>query len=131
MSEKSVSLKIVYIKGFVNTIFINLFLGNGSAKWALLAPVFVPMFMMLDYSPEFAQLAYRIGDSTTNAISPLFPYIAIVLGFMQKYKKSSGPGNLFSMMIPYTTAFGVVWIIQLGVWFFLRIPMGPDVVIFM
>lgn len=113
------------------TMFINLFLGSGSAKWALLAPVFVPMFMMLDYSPEFAQLAYRIGDSTTNAISPLFPYIAIVLGFMQKYKRESGLGNLFAMMIPYTTAFGIVWIVQLAIWFFFKIPMGPGASIFM
>lgn len=113
------------------TMFINLFLGSGSAKWALLSPVFVPMFMMLDYSPEFAQLAYRIGDSTTNAISPLFPYIAIVLGFMQKYKKDSGMGNLFAMMLPYTVAFGLIWIIQLAIWFYFKIPMGPGATIFM
>jgi len=113
------------------TMFINLFLGSGSAKWALLSPVFVPMFMMLDYSPEFAQLAYRIGDSTTNAISPLFPYIAIVLGFMQKYKKDAGLGTLFAMMMPYTFGFGLVWIVQLAIWFYFKIPMGPGASIFM
>lgn len=113
------------------TMFINLFLGSGSAKWALLSPVFVPMFMMLDYSPEFAQLAYRIGDSTTNAISPLFPYIAIVLGFMQKYKKDAGLGTLFSLLLPYTIGFGILWIIQLAVWFFFKLPMGPGAGIFM
>lgn len=112
------------------TMFVNLFLGSGSAKWALLSPVFVPMFMMLDYSPEFAQLAYRIGDSTTNALSPLFPYIAIVLGFMQKYKKDAGLGTLFAMMVPYTVGFGIVWIIQLAVWFYLNLPMGPGASIF-
>jgi aminobenzoyl-glutamate transport protein len=113
------------------TMFINLFLGSGSAKWALLSPVFVPMFMMLGYSPEFAQLAYRIGDSTTNAISPLFPYIAIVLGFMQKYKKDAGLGNIFAMMIPYTFAFGLMWIIQVAVWFYFKLPLGPGANIFM
>jgi aminobenzoyl-glutamate transport protein len=112
------------------TMFVNLFLGSGSAKWALLSPVFVPMFMMLDYSPEFAQLAYRIGDSTTNALSPLFPYIAIVLGFMQKYKKDAGLGTLFAMMVPYTVGFGIVWIIQLAFWFYLNLPMGPGASIF-
>ena len=112
------------------TMFVNLFLGSGSAKWALLSPVFVPMFMMLNYSPEFAQLAYRIGDSTTNALSPLFPYIAIVLGFMQKYKKDAGLGTLFAMMVPYTVGFGIVWIIQLAVWFYLKLPMGPGASIF-
>lgn len=112
------------------TMFINLFLGSGSAKWALLSPVFVPMFMMLDYSPEFAQLAYRIGDSTTNAISPLFPYIAIVLGFMQKYKKDAGLGTMFAMVMPYTLGFSLVWIVQLAIWFFLKLPMGPGAGIF-
>ncbi len=110
---------------------VNIFLGSGSAKWALLSPVFVPMFMMLDYSPEFAQLAYRIGDSTTNAISPLFPYIAIVLGFMQKYKKDAGLGTLFALMMPYTIGFGLIWIIQLAVWFYFKLPLGPGASVFM
>lgn len=113
------------------TMFVNLFLGSGSAKWALLSPVFVPMFMMLDYSPEFAQLAYRIGDSTTNAISPLFPYIAIVLGFMQKYKKDAGFGTLFSLLLPYTIGFALLWIAQIAVWFFFNLPLGPGASIFM
>ncbi len=113
------------------TMFINLFLGSGSAKWTLLSPVFVPMFMMLDYSPEFAQLSYRIGDSTTNAISPLFPYIAIVLGFMQKYKKDAGLGTLFSLILPYTVGFGLIWILQLAVWFIFKLPIGPGIGIFM
>ncbi|WP_432402924.1 AbgT family transporter [Wukongibacter sp. M2B1] len=113
------------------TMFINLFLGSGSAKWALLSPVFVPMFMMLDYSPEFAQLAYRIGDSTTNPLSPLFPYIAIVLGFMQKYKKDAGLGTLFSLLLPYTIGFAIIWILQIAVWFFFKLPLGPGANIFM
>ncbi|SKC45617.1 AbgT family transporter [Maledivibacter halophilus] len=113
------------------TMFINLFLGSGSAKWALLSPVFVPMFMMLGYSPEFAQIAYRIGDSTTNAISPLFPYIAIVLGFMQKYKKDAGLGTLFSLLLPYTIGFGLIWILQIAVWFIFKLPLGPGASIFM
>jgi aminobenzoyl-glutamate transport protein len=113
------------------TMFINLFIGSGSAKWALLAPVFVPMFMMLNYSPAFAQVAYRIGDSTTNAITPLSPYFAIALGFMQKYKKEIGVGNFFSLALPYVLGFGIVWVLLLAVWFYLRLPLGPGAGIFM
>lgn len=114
----------------ISTI-INVFIGSGSAKWALLAPVFVPMFMMLDYSPAFAQLAYRIGDSTTNAITPLFPYFPILLGFMKKYDDSTGVGTAMSYILPYTLVFGAVWILQLIIWFLLALPLGPGSSIFM
>jgi len=110
---------------------INLFIGSGSAKWALLSPVFVPMFVMLDYSPAFAQLAYRIGDSTTNAITPLMPYFPIVLGFMKKYDEDSGIGTVVSYILPYTIAFGLIWIILISLWFFFDIPLGPGASIFM
>lgn len=113
------------------TMFINLFIGSGSAKWALLAPVFVPMFMMLDYSPAFAQVAYRIGDSTTNAITPLSPYFAIALGFMQKYKKDIGVGNFFSLALPYVLGFGIMWTLLLGVWYAMNLPLGPGAGIFL
>ena len=112
------------------TMFVNLFIGSGSAKWALLAPVFVPMFMMLDYSPALAQVAYRIGDSTTNAITPLSPYFAIALGFMQKYKKDIGMGNFFSLALPYVLAFALIWIVLLAIWFFIKVPLGPGAGIF-
>ncbi|RCW49914.1 MULTISPECIES: AbgT family transporter [unclassified Halanaerobium] len=113
------------------SMFINLFIGSGSAKWALLSPVFVPMFMMLDHSPAFAQLAYRIGDSTTNAITPLFPYFPIVLGFMKRYDEDSGIGTVISYIMPYTIAFGVVWIILLAIWYFADLPIGPGAGIFL
>ena len=131
-------LKAAHFTGFsmivgvvIITMFINLFIGSSSAKWALLAPVFVPMFMMLDYSPGFAQLAYRIGDSTTNVITPLSPYFVIVLGFMQKYKKNAGMGNFFSLALPYTLAFGIIWILLLAVFFFLKLPIGPGMGVFL
>ena len=130
-------LQAVNVTGFPMVIgvilvsmFINLFIGSGSAKWALLSPVFVPMFFMLDYSPAFAQLAYRIGDSTTNAITPLFPYFPVVLGFMKKYKDDSGIGTVISYILPYTVAFGVIWVILLAIWFFLGLPLGPGAGIF-
>jgi aminobenzoyl-glutamate transport protein len=113
------------------TMFINLFIGSGSAKWALLAPVFVPMFMMLDYSPAFAQLAYRIGDSTTNAITPLLPYFPILLGFMKKYDDNAGMGTAISYTLPYSIGFGLVWIVMIAIWFFLGLPLGPGAGVYM
>ena len=112
-------------------MFVNLFIGSGSAKWALLAPVFVPMFMLLDYSPALAQVAYRIGDSTTNSITPLFPYFPILLGFMKRYDEKAGIGTVMSMAIPYSLAFGLVWIIQLIVWIVLKLPLGPGAGIYL
>jgi aminobenzoyl-glutamate transport protein len=105
--------------------FINLFIGSASAKWAIMAPVFVPMMMGLGYSPELTQLAYRIADSTTNVISPLMPYFAIVIAFAQKYDKKVGIGTLISTMIPYSIAFSIIWIIMLIIWMTLGIDLGP------
>lgn len=104
---------------------INLFIGSASAKWAIMAPVFVPMMMELGYSPELTQLAYRIADSTTNVISPLMPYFAIVIAFAQKYDKKIGIGTLISTMIPYSIAFTVAWVLMLIVWMTLGIDLGP------
>lgn len=112
-------------------MFVNLFIGSGSAKWALLAPVFVPMFMLLDYSPALAQVAYRIGDSTTNSITPLFPYFPILLGFMKRYDENAGIGTVMSMALPYSFAFGAVWILQLIVWILLKLPLGPGAGIYL
>jgi aminobenzoyl-glutamate transport protein len=106
--------------------FVNLFIGSGSAKWALLSPVFVPMFILLGYAPEYSQLAYRLGDSFTNAITPLFPYFPILLGFVAKYDKDKAKiGTIMAIMMPYTIAFGVVWLIQLSIWHLLNLPLGP------
>lgn len=113
------------------TMFINLFIGSGSAKWALLAPVFVPMFMMLDYSPAFAQLTYRIGDSTTNAITPLLPYFPILLGFMKKYDDNAGMGTAISYTLPYSIGFGLIWIVMTAIWFYLGLPLGPGAGVYM
>jgi len=113
------------------TMFVNLFIGSGSAKWALLAPVFVPMFMMLGYSPAFAQVAYRIGDSTTNAISPLFPYFPILLGFLRRYDEDAGIGTVMAMTLPFSLVFGLVWILQIVLWMVLKLPLGPGAGVFM
>jgi aminobenzoyl-glutamate transport protein len=110
---------------------VNLFMTSGSGKWYIFAPILVPMMMMLGYSPAFAQIIYRIGDSTTNAITPIYPYIPIAIGMAKKYDKNFGMGSLISMMLPYSVAFLIVWIIQLIVWVVLNLPLGPGVSVFM
>ena len=109
--------------------FINLFMGSASAKWAIMAPVFVPMLMQLGYSPEFTQLAYRVGDSSTNIITPLMTYFAMIVAFMQKYDKESGMGTLISVMLPYSITFLIGWTLFLVIWFVSGFPIGVDGVI--
>lgn len=103
---------------------VNLLIGSASAKWALLAPIFVPMLMQLGLSPELTQAAYRVGDSTTNIITPLMPYFPLVVVFAQRYVKSTGIGTLVSMMLPYSIAFLVAWTVFLLGYWALGIPMG-------
>lgn len=110
---------------------VNLFMTSGSGKWYIFAPILVPMMMMLGYSPAFAQIVYRIGDSTTNAITPIYPYIPIAIGMAKKYDKNFGMGSLISMMLPYSVAFLLVWIVQLIVWVVFKLPLGPGVNVFL
>lgn len=107
--------------------FINLFIGSASAKWAIMAPIFVPMLMDLGYTPEFTQLAYRIGDSTTNIITPLMAYFAVIVAFAQKYDKKTGIGTLISMMVPYSLLFMIGWVLLFVLWFIVGLPIGPGV----
>lgn len=106
--------------------FINLFIGSASAKWGIMAPVFVPMMFQLGFTPEFTQLAYRIGDSTTNIISPLMSYFAVIVVFAQKYDKDTGIGTLISTMVPYSLVFLLGWTVLLIVWYFTGAPIGPE-----
>lgn len=109
------------------TALMNFLITSGNAKWAIEAPIFVPMFMQLGYSPGFTQVAYRIADSSTNIITPLFPYMVIVLAFMQRYDKKASIGTYISLMLPYTIAFLITWIILLLIFFYAGIPYGPGV----
>ncbi|UII54186.1 AbgT family transporter [Cytobacillus spongiae] len=104
---------------------VNLLIASSSAKWAILGPVFVPMFMLLGYSPAFTQMAYRIGDSITNTITPMLAYFAIVLTFAKKYDPKMGVGTLISALLPYTIAFSIMWILLFSAWYFLGLPLGP------
>jgi aminobenzoyl-glutamate transport protein len=103
---------------------VNLLIGSASAKWALLAPIFVPMFMTLGISPELTQAAYRVGDSCTNIITPMMPYFPLVVVFCQRYVKSTGIGTLTALMLPYSLVFLVLWTIYLLVYWQLGIPLG-------
>jgi len=106
------------------TGFINLFVGSASAKWALLAPIFIPMLMQLGISPDLAQAAYRIGDSSTNIITPLMPYFPLVVVFCQRYVTSAGIGTLTAMMLPFSLTFLVVWTLFLLAYWGLGLPLG-------
>ncbi len=103
---------------------VNLVMGSSSAKWTLLAPIFVPMLMQLGISPELTQAAYRIGDSTTNIITPLMPYFPLIVTFTQKYHRGTGIGTLISVMLPYSLTFLVVWTIFLLSYWGLGLPLG-------
>jgi len=106
--------------------FINMFMGSASAKWAIMAPVFVPMFMLLGYHPGLTQAAFRIGDSVTNLITPMMSYFALIVAFAQKYDEKYGIGTIISTMIPYTVLFVIFWTALLVVWMLLGLPVGPD-----
>ena len=105
---------------------LNMFMGSASAKWAIMAPVFVPMFMILGYHPGLTQAAFRIGDSVTNVITPMMSYFALIVTYAQNYDKKNGIGTIISLMIPYTVIFLLVWIVMMTVWMLLGIPLGFD-----
>ncbi|SFG50207.1 AbgT family transporter [Pontibacter chinhatensis] len=110
---------------------INMVMGSASAKWAIMAPVFIPMFMLLGYTPEFTQVAYRIGDSVTNIISPMMSYFALIVAFIQRYDKKAGIGTVISTMLPYSIVFLIGWVILFIIWIMLDLPIGPGANLYM
>ena len=106
------------------TSSVNLLIGSASAKWALLGPIFVPMLMQLGFSPELTQAAYRVGDSSTNIITPLLPYFPLIVVYCQRHAKTTGMGTLISTMLPYSIAFLLTWTVFLLVWWGLGLPLG-------
>ncbi|MFO8068994.1 MAG: AbgT family transporter, partial [Alkalibacterium sp.] len=107
------------------TAFINLFIGSASAKWAIMAPVFAPMLFEVNIAPEMTLMAYRIADSSTNIISPLMSYFAMILVFAKRYDEDSGLGTIISTMLSYSIAFLITWTLLLIVWYVLGLPLGP------
>ncbi len=104
---------------------VNMLMGSASAKWALLAPIFIPMFMLMGYTPELSQVVYRIGDSVTNIISPMMSFFALIIVFFEKYDKNAGIGTLIATMLPYTIVFFFAWIILLVIWVSFGLEIGP------
>lgn len=108
------------------TALVNLFIGSASAKWALLAPIFVPMLMLRGLSPELTQAAYRVGDSTTNIITPMMPYFPLVVVYCQRYVRQAGVGTLGALMLPYSISFLVFWTLFLLGYWALGLPLGIE-----
>ncbi|GEK90307.1 aminobenzoyl-glutamate transport protein [Alkalibacterium putridalgicola] len=107
------------------TAFINLFIGSASAKWAIMAPVFAPMLYEVNIAPEMTLMAYRIADSSTNIISPLMSYFAMILVFAKRYDEKSGLGTIISTMLSYSIAFLITWTLLLIIWYVIGLPLGP------
>ncbi len=117
---------VVFFLFIIICAFINLMLGSASAQWAVTAPIFVPMLMLLGYSPEVIQAAYRIGDSSTNIITPMMSYFGLIMAFAAKYVPKAGIGTLIAMMLPYSVAFMICWSLFFFLWvFILGMPVGP------
>ena len=121
-------MPIPFFLAFVVVVAIaNLFMGSASAKWAIFAPIFVPMFMGLGLHPAFTQLLYRVGDSITNCVSPLYPFFPVLLGWVAEVDpKKAGVGTVLSYLIPYASWLLVGWAIMLVGWYLLGLPVGPD-----
>jgi para-aminobenzoyl-glutamate transporter family len=115
---------VTIIGMIVLTAVVNILIGSASAKWALLSPIMVPMLMAVGISPELTQAAFRIGDSTTNIITPLMVFFPLVVVYCQRYVKSAGVGTLVSMMLPYSMVLFVVWSLFLLLWWGLGMPLG-------
>lgn len=106
--------------------FLNLFMGSASAKWAILAPVFIPMFMLLDFHPGLTQASFRVGDSVTNVITPMMSYFALIVTYAQRYDEKYGIGTIISLMIPYTLIFLLSWLVIITIWVIAGFPLGFD-----
>jgi aminobenzoyl-glutamate transport protein len=107
--------------------FLNLFTSSASAKWAVMSTVFVPMFVLLGFSPEGTQAIYRVGDSCTNMITPLMPYMPFLITYAQRYDAKSGTGTIIALMVPYAIAFTLMWTLMLIGFWALDLPIGPGV----
>ena len=126
LQSLNISLIPLVIMFIIFSAFINLFMGSASAKWAIMAPIFIPIFMLLGYSPELSQAVYRVGDSVTNIISPMMSFFALIIVYFQKYQKEAGFGTVVGNMLPYSIAFFIGWIALLIAWILLGLPLGPE-----
>jgi len=104
-------------------------IGSSSAKWAMMAPIFVPMFYHIGIPPAVAQLVYRIGDSVTNGISPLYVMFPLILGWVSEYRKDAGVGTVISLLLPYAVFSAIAWMVLIVIWYYLGLPIGIGEVI--
>jgi aminobenzoyl-glutamate transport protein len=125
LQNANIGLIPLIILFVIFTAFTNFLMGSASAKWAIMGPVFIPIFMLLGYSPELAQAAFRVGDSVTNIISPMMSFFALIIVYFQKYDKKAGIGTIAATMLPYTIVFFLAWTALLIVWVLFEIPLGP------
>ena len=125
LKAADLNIYILMILFIVFAAMINMLMGSASAKWAIMAPVFIPIFMLMGYSPELSQVVYRIGDSVTNLISPMMSFFALIIAYVQKYDSKAGIGTIISVMIPYSILFFISWTILLMVWIYFGWPLGP------
>lgn len=107
--------------------FLCMFIASGSAIWSILAPIFVPMFMLLGFHPAFAQMIFRIADSAVLPLAPMSPFLPLFLGFLQRYRKDAQLGTYYMLIIPYPLVFFSVWILLLLAWYAMGLPIGPGV----
>lgn len=127
LQKSGANVTVIIIGMILITAAVNLLIGSASAKWAMLSTIFVPMMMMMGVSPEMTQAAYRVGDSTTNIITPMMPYFPLVVVFCQKYVKQTGIGTVVSLMLPYSLCFLIFWTLYLLLYWQLGLPLGPGV----
>jgi aminobenzoyl-glutamate transport protein len=115
---------VMFIIFMVLVAVLNIFMGSGSAKWAIFAPIFIPMLAQIGYSPAFVQLMYRVGDSITNCVTPLYVYFPLLLGWVQKYNNRIGIGTIVSLLVPYAVILFAMWVALLFIWYGLNLPIG-------
>ncbi|MBU1240996.1 AbgT family transporter [Myxococcota bacterium] len=125
IKSSGVSGVVLIIIFILFSAILNMFMGSASAKWAIMAPVFVPMFMLSGYHPALTQAAFRIGDSVTNIITPMMSYFALIITFVHKYDKNAGIGTMIATMLPYTIYLSLAWVALIVLWYLLGIPLGP------
>lgn len=131
MTNLNINVYMYIIMFLMFSMILNIFIGSMSAKWVIMAPIFIPLFMNLGFSPSFGQLVFRIADSTTNPISPLEPFMPFILMCMNKYVKNIGFLDLFKFMSPISLAFFVIWVLQLIVFIIFNINIGPNSAIYL
>jgi aminobenzoyl-glutamate transport protein len=125
LEEMNIGAVWLLIGLIVVSILVDLIIPQAIAKWALLAPIFVPLFMRLDVAPQTVLAAYRVGDSPANVVTPLMAYFPLVVVFAQRYKKDAGIGSVVALMLPYMVVLTIAWTLFFVAWYVIGIPLGP------